>query len=65
MCSENHCLLLNIQETYAQHNNSHLITLKIITHKKSIGHKILWEPPTRQTDYSCLYQKVGDIYTHG
>jgi hypothetical protein len=25
---------------------------------------VLWEPPTRQTDYSCLYQKVGDIYTH-
>jgi hypothetical protein len=23
----------------------------------------VWEPPTRQTDYSCLYQKVGDIYT--
>jgi hypothetical protein len=25
--------------------------------------KHMWEPPTRQTDYSCLYQKVGDIYT--
>jgi hypothetical protein len=23
----------------------------------------MWEPPTRQTDYSCHYKRVGDIYT--